>query len=144
MSKHPRLIADFFRTNKTFRALLDASGEQARLLQLVRRLVPPPLDAHCVAVVRKGAQLLIYVDSPAWASRLRFTTRQLSQKLAEAKENVQKITVRVVVRSRAERPVRGPIRHLSSSNARLLAETAEQLDDSELGAALRRLARHAD
>ncbi|MCW8907457.1 MAG: DUF721 domain-containing protein [Sedimenticola sp.] len=143
MSKHPRLIADFFRANQTFRDLLKKSAEQALLLQLVRRLVPPPLDTHCVAAVKKGNQLLIYVDSPAWASRLRFTVRQLSAKLAETGEGVQKITVRVVVTSRAERPARGPIRHLSGNNARLLTETAEQLDDAKLSEALRRLAKHA-
>jgi len=143
MSKHPRLITDFFRASKPFRELLEQSREQTLLLQLVRRLVPPPLDVHCVAVIRKDRQLVIYVDSPAWASRIRFSARQLSQKLAEAGESAQKITVRVIVGSRPKRPPRGPVRHLSGNNARLLAETAEQLDDSELGAALRRLARHA-
>lgn len=143
MSKHPRLVGDFFRTNQTFRGLIEKSREQARLLHQVRSLVSSPLDAHCVAAVKKEGQLLVYVDSSAWASRLRFTTRQLTRALADTGDSVQKITVRVLVRNQPKKPLRHPIRHLSAENANLLAQTAGELDDPELSAALRRLTRHA-
>lgn len=143
MSKHPRLIGDLFRANRVFRGLLEKSAEQTRLLHQVRSLVPSPLGTHCVAAVKKEGQLLVYVDSSAWASRLRFTTRQLSRALADTGNNIQKVTVRVLVRSQPKKTLRHPIRHLSTENADLLAQTAEQLDDPELSEALRRLTRHA-
>ncbi|WP_275097468.1 DciA family protein [Sedimenticola hydrogenitrophicus] len=144
MNKRPRLIKDFLQHTHTLHGLLEQSKAQLLLLQRVRSLIPSPLDSHCTAAVQKGTQLVLYVDSSTWASRLRFTTRDLARRLNDTGIATERITVRVLVTSAPakRKPVR--IRQLSPENASLINQTAAGIEDPELRQALIRLGRHAD
>lgn len=144
MNKRPRLIKDYFQHTNTLHGLLEQSRVQSLLLKRVRALIPPPLNTHCTAVVQKGAQLVLYVDSSTWASRLRFTTRELTRQLNTSGIATERITVRVLVGSRPPKRKRIQIRHLSAENAFLINQTAAGIEDHDLSEALVRLGKHAN
>lgn len=143
MNKRPRLIKDFLQRTHTLHGLIEQSRAQLALLQRIRSLMASPLDSHCTAAVQKGSQLVLYVDSSTWASRLRFTTRDLALQLNANGIATDRITVRVQVTSTPpkRKPVR--IRRLSQENASLINQTAAGIEDPELRQALIRLGRHA-
>lgn len=143
MNKRPRLIKDYFQRKNTLRGLLEQSKVQSLLLQRIRALIPPPLNTHCAAVVQKGSQLVLYVDSSTWASRLRFTTRELARQLNANGIATERITVRVLVTSNPPKPERERTRRLSLENASLINQTAAGIEDSNLSEALIRLGKHA-
>ncbi len=143
MNKRPRLIKDFIRHTHTLHGLLEQSKAQSLLLQQIRALIPSPLDTHCTAVVQKGAQLVLYVDASTWASRLRFTARELVRKLNASGIAVERITVRVMVTNKPPKRERVTTRRLSVENASLINQTAAGIQDKQLSEALIRLGRHA-
>lgn len=143
MNKRPRSIKDYFQRKNALHGLLEQSKVQSMLLQRIRALILPPLDVHCMAVVQKGSQLVLYVDSSTWASRLRFTARELTRQLNTNGIPVERITVRVLVSSPRPRRQHTRIRHLSPDNASLINQTAAGIKDKDLSAALIRLSRHA-
>lgn len=143
MNKRPRLIKDYFQRTNTLHGLLEQSKVQLLLLQRIRALIPPPLDTHCIAVVQKGSQLVLYVDSSTWASRLRFTARELTRQLNANGIATERITVRVMVISTPPKSERVRIRRLSVENASLINQTAAGIEDRNLSEALTRLGKHA-
>ena len=136
--------------------LTDASGNLGRLLEEARRLaratellrarLPAPLGEHSrVAGLAKGV-LVIQADSAAWASRLRFMTREVAEALAPVLGQVTR--VRVAVASPTPPPPTRPLRLpgravLSKELARSIAQAAGGISDPALQEALRRLARNA-
>ncbi|MCW8890833.1 MAG: DUF721 domain-containing protein [Sedimenticola sp.] len=144
MNQRPRLITDLFKGKQSFRDLLAKSREQAALLQHIRPLIPAPLNIHCTAVVKKGPQLVIYVDSSTWASRLRFSAREITRQLKSQGLAIDRITVRVLIHSKPVATKRGPIRQLTPDNASIINQTAEGISDPQLRAALKRLSRHGN
>ena len=113
------------------------------LMQLQRRLrdlLPSPLAEHCRIANARGRTIIVYVDSAAWATQLRFLSDQLAKALLG--EGGGRVQVRVQPPSRpSTRRAGRPALRLSPDNARLLQETAEAVSDEALGRALRRLAR---
>ncbi|MEJ1383718.1 MAG: DciA family protein [Candidatus Sedimenticola sp. (ex Thyasira tokunagai)] len=143
MKKKLRSLAECLNTGTTMQALLSRSRKQQQLLQQVRSMLPEPLCEHCVGAVKSASRLLIYVDSSAWAGRLRFISRELTTKLNESGLRVERITVRVMLSPKPRRQTENRrLRQLSADNASLIIETAEAIDDPELQAAMKRLARH--
>jgi hypothetical protein len=111
------------------------------LPRLLARHLPPPLDAHCKVLNLRGDCLILAVDNPLWASRLRFQTRTLLQQLASAKTvTVRTVQIKVLPQS-APRPKKTRRnKPLSASNAKLVRQTAQSLKDERLRAALLRVA----
>mgnify|MGYP002713008998 CR=1 FL=1 len=143
MNKRPRLIKDYFQRKNTLHGLLEKSKVQSLLLQQIRALIPSPLDTHCAAVVQKGSQLVIYVDSSTWASRLRFTARDLTRRLNSSGIATERVTVRVLVTSKPPERPHTRTKRLSVENASLINQTAADITDEGLRNALIRLGRHA-
>ncbi len=143
MNKRPRLIKDYLNRTNKLHGLIQQSMEQSLLLKRIRTLIPAPLDAHCTAAVSKDTGLVLYVDSSTWASRLRFMSRELVQRLNSDGMNIKRITVRVLVTSQPPERKHAPIRHLSEENAFLISQTAADIDDHDLSEALLRLGKHA-
>jgi hypothetical protein len=144
MNHRPLLIADLFKGKQTFRDLISKSQEQQALLQQIRQLIPAPLNAHCAAVVKKNTQLVIYVDSSTWASRLRFSVRELTHQLKSQNLAVERITVRVLINTKPAITKRGPLRRMSPDNASIINQTADEITDPSLRAALKRLGKHGN
>ena len=144
MRKRPHIIGDYLRSDDNIRHMLSIQREQHALLLQIRATLPHPLDLHCLAVVRDENRLLLYSDTSAWASRLRYITRNLGNQLRQQGLNVGKVTVRVSVGNRPKQPKRHSVRRLSPDNAALIKQTAEGISDPNLSAALLRLSRHGN
>jgi hypothetical protein len=142
MPNRPRPVTELLSSSSNLRLLLAQSQEQRSLLKQIHALLPPPLDRHCRAVLAKQQRLILYTDSPAWASRLRFFSRNLLDQLSKTGLGYKRVVVRVTLpREPTHRKPRRSQR-LSPGNAELLAQVAETIDDPLLGAALRRLGQH--
>ncbi len=89
----------------------------------------------------QGDTLRVGVRTPAQATRLRFTTRSLIQRLrSESLPTLKAIQFQVQPSLEPPRPQRG--RTYSQQAATNLSRAAEQIEDDELRAALIRLAQH--
>jgi hypothetical protein len=142
MSKKLRSINNLLQTETTLTTLQARSREQSVLLQQVRRLLPSPLDRHCLAAVLQGDRLVLFTDSSAWASRLRYFSRDLVFGLQQQQLTVTKTAIRILVANRQKKRKQRHILRISQENSRLLSQTADDISDPTLGAALRRLSRH--
>jgi len=115
---------------------------QEKLLTLTRSLLPAPLDQHCISVQHHDSRLIIHTDSSAWASRLRYFSRDLQKKFLGTGVQIQKIEVRVLINNQ-QKPLSTRHAHqLSQDNAKLIESAADNIQDAELRAALKRLSKH--
>ena len=72
------------------------AAEVDALTSLVRRSLPDPLGPHVVSSTRHGEDLVITVDSAAWAARTRYAGAGLLERLAAAGQAVPgRVRVRV-------------------------------------------------
>jgi hypothetical protein len=76
------------------------AAAQDSLARLVREMLPDPLGAHVVGVSRREADLVIIVDSAAWAARVRYAGPRLKEELTGRGEPVAG-RIRVKVRGRS-------------------------------------------
>ena len=118
-------------------------AEQNSLLVRIQALLEPALASNCTGAILHGSVLSLLVESPVWASRLRYLAPQLQRQLRHQGYALQRINVKIAL------PDHTPSRHktqrampLSRENARLLQATAEGMSDDRLKAALLRLSRH--
>lgn len=126
-------------------ALRDHARRLLRLEKAVHQLLPQPLPAYCRVANLRNQELILLVDSPAWAGRLRFLTPNLQERLNKQYAlNIRSITLRVRPRSeaQAEKQTAPHRRLLSAQNADMLTSLGHCHDDA-LGQALLRLARHS-
>lgn len=66
------------------------------LATIVQRELPEPLGAHVVSATRREQDLVVIVDSAAWAARVRYAGPRLKDRLSELGEAVAgKVRVRV-------------------------------------------------
>lgn len=126
--------------------LIEEARRLARATELLRARLPAPLDEHSRVAGLAGGVLVIQADSAAWASRLRFVTREVAEAVAPVLGRVTR--VRVAVASPTPPPPTGPLRLpgravLGEELARSLAQAAGGVSDPALQEALRRLARNA-
>jgi len=59
--------------------------------------MPAELAAHIVNAVPKGTELVVFADSAAWCTRLRYALVGLEAQIVEHDAAVQRIRVRVAV-----------------------------------------------
>ena len=145
----------------TIHKLLSAtSGDVASLITHARRLaryshwlasiLPPPLGQHCVVADIQGNKLIIGVDSAAWATKIRFLSIEIIEKITlkfKELKNVEQVLTTVLPPAPDLTTVTQPSAeklHLSQQNAALIQSLAETVDDPQLKAALLRLASHRD
>ncbi len=144
MSNNLRSINSFLQKETALTKLQARSRQHAALLQQVRRLLPSPLDRHCLAAVLRDDRLLLFADSSAWASRLRYFSRDLILGLRQMQLPVTKAAIRILAPNRQKKLKQRHIMQLSRKNAQLLQQTADDISDPALSAALRRLSRHQE
>ena len=125
-------------------ALSSRVDEDSRLRHAWHACVPEPLGSHVHPVQYAAGLLFLYVNTPAWASRLRHEKPALMDLLRKnpAFQDIGDIRFRVVpiepTATRAPAPSK-PSR-LSAQAASVVAQTAESIADPALRAALERLA----
>lgn len=116
-------------------------AEQSRLLRAVQAELPTFLAPHCRHCVLKGERLLIYADTPAFASQLRFYGPSLLIRLEQTTGNPIKefqvrnlLSVIAVPKGKPPSPVVLP----TSRTTKKIRESGANRPD-EIGEALLRL-----
>lgn len=146
MSFHPldaRRPGDLIRTNSTLKGLYTKAGAVERLQILLDTLLEPAARDHCrVASMREGVLRIIVSDSH-WATRMRYQQKRLVRQLHAFNEfaTLTKIHCKVQPVLVKKPP---PVHSMRKSEvaAETLQDTAAQITDPSLKAALERLARH--
>lgn len=126
--------------------LADLAAEAARLDALRRRLLPLlPAEAapHCLGADLEQGVLTLFLDSGVWTTTLRYRHQALMASVQDGlKLPCHTLKLKVLPDPKPGVPPRPAPRELSPDTRRLLDSTAESLDDADLAAALRRLARN--
>jgi len=139
MTSSPRPLTNILTHCTAIRRLQRRADEQARLLEKVRSLLPPPVDSHCVCADLTENGLVLVADAPVWATRLRFLVPRVAESLpglpAKTPVHVKVLpTEGLPKRPRDDRKLQ-----LSARNAGLLRQLAQDILDPELSRALKRL-----
>ncbi|HUL12285.1 MAG TPA: DciA family protein [Methylococcaceae bacterium] len=122
-----------------FRSLLDKVGEHAVILGLVRESLPASLAEHCRDCLAHENRLVLFTDSPAWASQLRFYAPAILARIgALAEYEFREIQVRNLrLQAPAYKPK--PIKLPSPEVARMVKASGPGAPSDELRQALERL-----
>ncbi len=136
----PLGIGETLKQDHKLAALLAQARLHDRLLGKIRQTLPEPLGAHCLyCVLRRGGQLILYTDSAAWASKLRFYQSELRSAVGELGP-LNSIQVRVLLPTgRVEKPPRLSIPAPEVLDQ--LEQNAATAADPQIKRALQRLAR---
>jgi hypothetical protein len=95
--KSPSKIKDLLSRGPQLRELAARLPQQQSWVQWLRELVPAELAAHIVNAVPKGAELVVFADSAAWCTRLRYTLVAIQSQIAARDAAVQRTRVRVAL-----------------------------------------------
>jgi len=115
----------------------------AGIHQIVQHQLTRSMQPHCKVANYRENILYLHVDSPSWATRLRFTVPELISQLKNTKELNELKDIQILPAKSTQRD-----KTLSQEKLELSKETAEQLiclanyvTDPKLALALRRLAK---
>ena len=128
---------------KIHSSIIDRLKEQNRLLIDIKKSVPPFLREHCIACVAKENNLILFTDSAAWASQLRFHGVSIIDELNQLlrSNTITKFKLRVLIPSTMPKVSREQHPQIPSPKAlHALKGSAHTLSNSELKNALSRLA----
>lgn len=142
MKPKNRKINSIIHGSQHLNNLLQTCRQQQEILYTVKKILDQQSASHCISAHYSGQCLKIFTDSSVWASRLRFQIKSLIKKLTEAGIETHKIDVRVIPKSQPDKPLRKKRTALkvSSNTAEHIAQTADSIEDEQLGAALKKLA----
>lgn len=123
--------------NQTMAYFHGQIGQQKRLLQAIRKLLPLDLAEHIHCCLIKGNKLLVYTDSATWASQLRFYNAAL---LANTAPSVATVQIKVMTQQvgfveRSERKAQLPC----PEKIELMRNDSLNIADEPLQAALLKL-----
>ena len=77
--RSPKRVQQILRKAPSLKHLLrEADADHNRLIQL-RQILPAELASHCIDTHLRNGRLVIYVNSPVWASRLRLMTPKIQE-----------------------------------------------------------------
>ena len=65
----------------------------------LRAALAPPLAGHIVSAVPKSPELVVFADSAAWATRLRYALAALQPDIRARDAAISRMTVRVQMKS---------------------------------------------
>jgi predicted nucleic acid-binding Zn ribbon protein len=139
MTRKPKSVRHLLKSKPNLRRLeLEISAHKV-LLDRVRQALPADLAGHCIFAQLHGSRLLVHVDSPAWATRLRFMAPQLAGVIGGERPPTE-VRVRLLVDNARRSPRPTPARR-SDYAADVVADSAIGVEDRELQEALLRLGR---
>lgn len=137
-------VKKLIKRNSTLTSLAQSITEHQQLLNFIQSLLPKSMAPHCLAAVRNGTSLTLFVDSSAWSSRVRYLTAELLRSLNNHTPKITHIKIRIIPlvgKLKANMPKRHPTAP-SLEEAKQIENTADFIEDPALSAALRRLAQH--
>lgn len=135
-----RKLASLLAADRDLKRLIAHADDLARLQRQVHALMDPELAAHCRVADLTRDTLVLEVDSPAWATRLRYQGNGLLRTLRASPELAAVTQLRTCVRPPQAPAAKERRAHLSEQGAEALRRAADVIDDPALSAALRRLA----
>jgi hypothetical protein len=142
MRRQPKPINSIFKNHSALSKINQRTQLLDRLNHAFQQSLPAQFSAHCKLANINGKTLVVHTDNASYSSLLRFQApalcRTLSQELA-----LDITTLEVKVRPsfvHFENQPSNPI-SLPKSAATALQQTAENMDDGPLKAALEKLAR---
>lgn len=146
MMTRVRHVFGYLRQGSLLASHLEQLRQEQRLLQQVRKALPPGLRGRCLSASINDEQLTLVTDSPAWATPLRFLAPQVLKALAGTRPGLRDCRIRIrpagATGSAPTQYQPSPPR-LSPAAADHLLSAAEALADPELAGAFRRLAASA-
>lgn len=131
-------------------------ASQARALEELARItrdaVPEPMQPHVLACAVRDRTLIIFTDTAAWGSQIRFIQAAILEALAETTGHRLENVRFKIQQTATERPVdpggkpmvKNESHTISNRSRQLIASAAESIQDEQLAAALMRLARGRD
>ncbi|MDZ7662322.1 DUF721 domain-containing protein [Thiohalophilus sp.] len=141
----PRPLYKLLHGEKTRLAdLVTTTRQLRRLNQHLLAVLAAPLTDHCQVARYDTEQLIIQVDSPVWASRLRYYVPTLLQELKQNIPDLQGLkSIKIHVAPATPTPVEKPPdkREITPAASRNIQAMAEAIDDPVLREALQRLSR---
>ena len=82
----PTSLADLLDRSEGLRRLRDGAAERRRLTEKIRALLPETEAPHLLgAHLNRHRELVLVMDSPAWAARMRYSQAQLRRGLEPLK-----------------------------------------------------------
>lgn len=127
------------------RNLVAATRQLQALACALRECLPDEERTHLRAVTITGQDSVLWVDSPAWATRFRFSVPVFLSQLRKlpGAEKVATLQVKTLPQEMLEVPVSLPLRRLSPEAEQVISACAAHTEDPQLRAALQRLATNA-
>ena len=138
-----KTIQQFISSHNALSTLGKRLSSQQVLLAQVRALLPTPLSGQLQAAVLETRTLSLFVDSPVWASRLRYLAPELIRHLKRQDLIVDQVRTRIIPGQLKRRAASGGNRlQLSAQSAEQLRQAAATLTDEPLRDAMLRLSSH--
>ena len=112
------------------------------LTEALRECLPNEERSHLRAVTMGASDAIMWVDSPAWVTRFRYSVPEfltLLRTLPDAKK-IATLQVKTLPRELLEIPASLPLRRLSMEAEQVISACAAHIEDPMLRAALQRLA----
>ncbi|VAX11583.1 hypothetical protein MNBD_GAMMA25-1570 [hydrothermal vent metagenome] len=141
----PRQLYKFLSQRKgNIADLITQAKINQKLSKSLNNLLDPVLVDHVSLANISDQSLILITDSAAWASRARYFSPLLLQKLNNNSHlfgDIKKIEIQVQAAT-FNHPAPQPLpRHISESAAKCIRATADIIEEGELKAALQRLAK---
>jgi len=138
-----RPIQDVIRASRGRIAAYAVESERLRKLnRALFEVLPAPMHEHVQAVRLSGTTLVLKSDSPAWQAKLRFQLPQIKRLIRQRMQiPLQRIETGVMPRQESRTRTPRPAR-MSREAGAVLERAALSMEDTDLRAALQRLARH--
>jgi hypothetical protein len=112
-----------------------------RVRDAVRRQLPPALAPHCIGAQLEAGILVVYMDSAAAATPVRYQQRDLLSRLAADGLKCQSLKIQIMPHPTTPPAPQAPPINLSNTVRRILETTASQLAEGSLKNSLQHLAR---
>jgi len=121
-------------------ALCIRASKISGLQKTLHDKIGPPLSEHLTVANFNNQSLTIHTDSPAWASRLRFSIPVILDAVRHIRglENLHSIRIKVALADNTKKTTARKL-SLSDETIQLIKNTAQSTNDNNLRAALLRL-----
>ena len=128
-------------------ALVDRHQQILRLTAILYQCLPVDFIGRCTLIGYETGSISIVAESPAWAARLRYHSRDILKHFQNTvSQDCRKVTVRVKRRPSGLKPetARQDSLKLPAATANAMLQLADQVTEPNLAAALKRLAKRAN
>lgn len=122
--------------------LVTAARRMQALTETLRECLPSDERSHLRALTLTAQHAVVWVDSPAWATRFRYNAPAFLSLLNKfpGAEKVTALQIKILPREMHDAPESLPLRRLSPEAGEIISACAAHIEDPQLRAALQRLA----